>query len=273
MYIFGRFRAVRSFVLWIYQRKQLMAAVPSGASLIEDLDTNQAVRGLLENGYFPGLRLRPEVLEELQQFSSTRTCFGDENFQLPFYLEDKAAAEQRYGRKLKVGRFDDVLQICSPVQDLATDPTLVAIARGYLGAEPALLGSRMWWSFASEADAAQQRSLGQGFHYDLDGYRAIAFFFYLTDVTLATGPHICVRGSHKKKPLKALISLHKSRTDAEIAEWYGMERQVVVCGSAGDGFAEDIFCYHKGLHPEGGDRLILQLRYGLRNYDAKKMAH
>jgi hypothetical protein len=268
MYVFGRFRVIRSTVVWAYKRKSTTAAAP-GAALVNDLDSSQAVHALAKDGYAPGLRLRPDVLEELRRFSSTVTCCGEENFRLPFYLEDKAAAEQRYGRKLKVGRFDDVLQTCPAVRGLASDPILLAIARGYLGTEPALLGARMWWSFASEADAAQQRSLGQGFHYDIDGYRALAFFFYLTDVTPASGPHICVRGSHTEKPLKALVSLHKSRSDSEIAAWYGTERQTVVCGAAGEGFAEDIFCFHKGLHPESGDRLILQLRFGLRNYDAK----
>jgi hypothetical protein len=268
MYVFGRFRVIRSTVVWAYKLRSKAAAAP-GASLVDELDSSEAVRALSKDGYAPGLRLRPDVLEELQRFSSTVNCFGEENFQLPFYLDDKTAAEQRYGRKLKVGRFDDVLQTCPAVQGLASDPTVLAIARGYLGTEPALLGARMWWSFASETDAAQQRSLGQGFHYDIDGYRALAFFFYLTDVTPASGPHICVRGSHTEKPLKALVSLHKSRSNSEIAAWYGMERQMVVCGAAGEGFAEDIFCFHKGLQPESGDRLILQLRFGLRNYDAK----
>ena len=35
---------------------------------------------------------------------------------------------------------------------------------------------------------------------------------------------------------------------------------------AGSGFAEDIFGFHKGLHPESGHRLIVQVRYGLRDY-------
>jgi hypothetical protein len=270
MYVFGRFEVVRSTVVWAHKRRPSKTAVAGGVSLLDDVDTGRAVCAISNDGYFSGLRLRADVLDELRRFSSTTTCFGEEDFQFPFDLEDKTAAEQRYGRKLKVGRFDDVLQTCLHVQGLASDPTLLAIARGYLGTEPVLLGARMWWSFASEADAAQQRSLGQGFHYDIDGYRALAFFFYLTDVTPASGPHVCISGSHKEKPLKALLSLHKSRTDAEIAAWYGTERQMVLCGTAGDGIAEDIFCFHKGLHPESGDRLMLQLRYGLCNYDVKE---
>jgi hypothetical protein len=269
MYVFGRFGIVRSFAVWTYKRTQSSVAAVSGSSLIEDVDVDYAARAISKNGIFPGLRLRREVLENLRQFSSTATCFGEENSRFPFHLSDRAEAEQRYGRPLLVGRLDNILQACPAVKDLASDPTLLAIAGRYLGCQPVFLGARIWWSFASGADAAQQMNLGQGFHYDIDGYRALAFFFYLTDVTPLSGPHICVRGSHTEKPLKSLISFHKGRSDAEIDRWYGTERQMTVRGAAGDGFAEDIFCYHKGLHPERDDRLILQLRYGLRDYRNK----
>jgi hypothetical protein len=124
----------------------------------------------------------------------------------------------------------------------------------------------MWWSFAASADPKQQMDVGQGFHYDLDGYRALAFFFYLTDVGSSNGAHLYIRGSHVQKSLRHLVSLYRGREDAEIEKYYEPERQVIVCGPAGFGFAEDIFGFHKGLHPNSGDRLILQVRYGIRDY-------
>ena len=33
-----------------------------------------------------------------------------------------------------------------------------------------------------------------------------------------------------------------------------------------DAEKDDIFGFHKGLSPESGDRLIVQVRYGLRDY-------
>jgi hypothetical protein len=58
---------------------------------------------------------------------------------------------------------------------------------------------------------------------------------------------------------KANYPVHYS-DDAEI------ERSL--CGPAGFGFAEDGFGFHKGASPENGDRLLIQLRYGLRDYGA-----
>jgi hypothetical protein len=78
-----------------------------------------------------------------------------------------------------------------------------------------------------------------------------------------------MRGTHKRKALKHLVSLHKAQSDEEVEARYGVDRQIVLCGPAGSGFAEDIFGYHKGLPPDE-DRLIAQVRFGLHDYGTTK---
>jgi hypothetical protein len=267
MYVFGRFRFVRSFMVWIYsQRCTKPLSALSGPAYVEDVNVDEAVGSIYRDGFFSGLCLRTEVVERLLTFSSLATCFGDGKLDRPFRYADKGSTEQHYGQTFKLGSYRHALRASPVLQALASDPQLVALARKYLRAEPVLIGARMWWSFAGPAAAEEQIKAGQGFHYDLDGYRAVAFFFYLTDVGPLNGPHVYVRGSHTKKPLRYLVSLYKSRSDSEIATYYGLENQAVSCGSAGFGFAEDIFGFHKGQHPESGDRLIVQVRYGLHDY-------
>jgi hypothetical protein len=266
MYIFGRFRVVRSLMVWVYslwQTKPLLAASPT---LIQDVEVDEAARAIYRDGFFPGLQLRKDVVGQLLTFSSMATCFADGNPDLAFRYGEKEIAERQSGRTFKLGKFLHAFSASSVLQALVSDPQLRAIARKYLCTEPVLVGARMWWSFAGPTDAKQQMRDGQGFHYDIDGYRALAFFFYLTDVGPSNGPHVYVRGSHTKKLLRHIVSLYKGRDDAEIERVYGLERQVVCCGPAGSGFAEDIFGFHKGQHPENGDRLIVQIRYGLRDY-------
>lgn len=265
MYTFGRFSPVRSAVLFAHRVSSAAPPVSIAPSLLDDVDADQAASLLDSHGLVTGLQLRPETLAELLRFTAGAACFADEDWHKPFDPSDRDSAEQRYSQTIRAGHL--AVEGSTKLQGLCADPTLLSITRKYLGCEPAFLGSRIWWNFATAANAEQQMSLGQGFHYDLDGYKALAFFFYLTEVTPTTGPHICVPGSHKTKPLKSLLSLHKGRSDAEIEKWYGRDRQVSICGPAGSGFAEDIFCFHKGGHPETADRLILQLRYGLCNYD------
>jgi hypothetical protein len=266
MYVFGRFRIIRSFVVWIYSLRNTKPLPAAGQALLEDVDADEAAHRISHDGFFRGLQLRQEVVEQLLAFSSMATCFGDGKPDFPFLYRNKDSVERQSGRTFKLGKYQHALPASPVLQALASDTQLLAIARRYLLTEPVLIGARMWWSFAGPTDATRERGAGQGFHYDIDGYRALAFFFYLTDVGPLNGPHIYVRGSHVQKRLRHLVSIYKSRSDAEIEGSYGLERQIVSFGRAGCGFAEDIFGFHKGLHPESGDRLIVQVRYGLRDY-------
>ncbi|MGC2404743.1 MAG: phytanoyl-CoA dioxygenase family protein [Acidobacteriaceae bacterium] len=254
-------------MVWLYGLRTATNSVAAdGPTAIQNIDIDDAVRNIRQRGFYPGLQLRPEVTEQLLTFSSMATCYADGKSDVPFLLADKSIVEQQSGLRFKLGRYNHALQASPVLKALASDPQLVTIARKYLKADPVLIGARMWWSFSGPADVKAQKEAGQGFHYDLDGYRAIAFFFYLTDVGHANGPHIYVRGTHAKKALKHIVTIHKGRSDDEIDHHYGRESQVVCCGPAGTGFAEDIFGFHKGQHPESGERLLVQLRYGLRDY-------
>jgi Phytanoyl-CoA dioxygenase (PhyH) len=267
MYVFGRFRAVRSIMVWLYSLRSTTNSIQANThTSLQNVEIESAVRSIRKEGFFPGLQLRPEVIEQLLTFSSMATCYGEGKAEVPFLYADKSIVEQQSGLRFKLGRYNHALQASPVLQALATDPQLLAIARQYLNAEPVLIGARMWWSFSGYADVKAQKDAGQGFHYDLDGYRALAFFFYLTDVGHANGPHVYVRGTHNKKALKHVVTIHKGRNDDEIAHRYGSEKQVICVGPAGTGFAEDIFGFHKGQHPESGERLLVQLRYGLRDY-------
>jgi hypothetical protein len=42
---------------------------------------------------------------------------------------------------------------------------------------------------------------------------------------------------------------------------------MTICDRAGIGFAEDPFCFHKAITPQNRDRLILELKFTLNNYD------
>jgi hypothetical protein len=114
----------------------------------------------------------------------------------------------------------------------------------------------------------EQLKAAQVFHYDLDDYRFIKFFFYLTDVDLYSGPHVLIRGSHKNKKLShQLLGVRcASKPDEDIVGCYGAENLVTICGPAGLGFAEDATCFHKGTLPTQKERLLLQIEFAINNY-------
>jgi hypothetical protein len=190
MYVFGRFGVVRSFMVWVYSLRKTKPQSAAWLTLIQDVDIDEAARAIYQDGFFPGLHLRKDVVEQLLTFSATATCFGDGNPGLPFRYGEKEIDERQSGRTSKLGKFLHAFSASTVLQALASDPQLRAIARKYLRTEPVLVSARMWWSFSGPTDAKQQMRDGQGFHYDIDGYRALAFFFYLTDVRPSTGPHV-----------------------------------------------------------------------------------
>jgi hypothetical protein len=202
----------------------------------------------------------------LKAYSETATCFGDGKREYSFQISRRAVAEEQFRTRFTVGKYLNAPRACPALSRLARDPGLWAIARNYLHCEPSIVAARVWWSFAAPATPDQQTGNGQTFHFDIDGYRSVAFFFYLTEVDNESGPHVCVRGSHKRKSWPHLLSLHKSRPDAEIEAEYPRRDIWVLCGEEGQGFAEDTFCFHKGLAPQSRDRLLLQIRFALRDY-------
>jgi hypothetical protein len=262
----GRFTGVRSFMVWLHRLETPQWISSTGPTMVENVDIEDAARSICQDGFFPGLRLRPEVVEEFLSFCSTATCFGEAKAEFPFRYSDKSTAEQQAGRRFRRGMYNNALRSSHLLQALMSDTQLVAIARKYLGTVPVPIQARIWWSFPGPADSEEQRLAGQVFHYDIDSYRGLTFFFYLTDVGPSNGAHVYVRGTHMKKLWRDSFCIYKRRSDAEIYESYGSERQMLFCGPAGYGFAEDIFGFHKGLHPEGGDRLMIQVGYGLHDY-------
>lgn len=103
------------------------------------------------------------------------------------------------------------------------------------------------------------------FHFDMDDYKFLKFFFYLTDVDAEAGPHVYVRGTHRGKRLGHLFPMRRLAND-EVKRSYGSERILSLEDKAGGAFIEDTFGLHKGQPPTHKDRLVLQLGFACRYY-------
>ena len=102
-----------------------------------------------------------------------------------------------------------------------------------------------------------------GFHFDLEDWRQLKVFFYLTDVGPDNGPHRYVRGSHTKRPLRHQFTLFVGKTEQQINEAYGTEAVTTMLGSAGTGFIEDPFGFHTATPVRAGRRLVLEISFGV----------
>lgn len=236
-------------------------------SVFSDVDVEQINQALNNDGYALNINLPNEVVQEILEFAYSETCYANRNSELGFSYRERENFEASIGNKIRLGSYFES-DNCTVIKKLKTDPTLLAIAAKFLGAAPIHMATELWWSFPTVATPLEQLKAAQVFHYDMDDYRFIKFFFYLTDVDILSGPHVCIRGSHiNKKFFHQLLGVRcASKEDSEIVNCYGSENIVTVCGAAGLGFAEDTYCFHKGSPPKEKERLLLQIEFAINDY-------
>lgn len=156
-----------------------------------------------------------------------------------------------------VGRYDlaeDVSLECAEVQEFATDPAMATVAQSYLG-QPVLMDEvAVWWTTAKRAEDANVNA--QLFHQDRDRLSFLKFFIYLTDVTPDNGPHVYLKGSHRRIPRS--LRGDGRKTDELVREAGLWSNVTELCGPAGTLMAVDTIGLHKGKTPVAGDRLALE---------------
>jgi hypothetical protein len=237
-----------------------------GDSVFDDLDVARAAAALERDGVYTGMGLPGNVLSEVRDFAQNAICYGDQGFRSGFRYQDAQLLRLTVPRFCLTARYVGVADACPAVGALTTDGKLWQLAAEYLRCEPVLQTALLWWSFALESPIEDRSAAAQLFHFDLDDYRFLKFFFYITDVDEDHGPHVVVRGTHRHKRFGHQLVL-KRRDDEEITRCYSSENILQICGSAGTGFAEDTRCFHKGAPPRTGDRLVLQLEFGTKDYE------
>lgn len=150
---------------------------------------------------------------------------------------------------------------------IANDSKILNVVSKYLGVKPTISNINCWWSFGSRESAKE----AQFYHRDMDDFKFVKLFFYLTDVTADSGPHIFVKGSHKSNKLTEL----RRFSDDEVIESFGNEKITTLIEAKGACFLEDTYGVHKGQLPIKGNRLLLQVQYSygplhVENYQPKK---
>lgn len=266
MFLLCRLQIVRS-VVKSFSQMPSVEKYRKKTSLFETLDVNNAVSSVRRDGLYFGINLPINTVQEILKFAESGSCCANRDSKRRFKIADKNNFQAVYGQKIIVGEYLNASNLCPALKQLENDPKLLEIAATYLNSEPICSGSRLWWNFVVDASLQERLSFAQElFHYDPVDYGAIKFFFYLTDVDSASGPHVCVRGSHKKKKLSHQLTLFVGRSDQDIIDYYKSENVLTLCEKAGFGFAEDPFCFHKGTPPKHKDRLMLEIEYRLNDY-------
>jgi hypothetical protein len=149
---------------------------------------------------------------------------------------------------------EDVLKAPALLK-LANDPRILGIVSSFLGCRPTLGYLAAWWSFATHTRAEH----AELFHRDVDDWKFIKLFVYLTDVDELSGPHMYVEQSSTSK---ALLEIRRFADD-EVCTAFGSHRIIAITGKAGEAFLEDTFGLHKGKPVQTGERLVFQSVYAI----------
>lgn len=248
MRFFGRIKFFKQFGYDESYSKSLghikFKLINSDKSVVKILEELQA------QGYSGDINLSSEVLcEVIKAVDSLR-----------FHSRNKKEANVSFTLLNLINPSDESVYICQnphkavPVLTEVANIELKPLADAYLGANSVLLNTALLLSFPSQK---KNYNVDYGFHYDIDDYRFLKVFFYLTDVNLDSGPHEIILESHHSN---AFLRFFNRRLNGVPQRF--KDKVHTILGPAGSGFFEDTYCYHRGSDPQR-PRLMLQLEFGL----------
>ena len=225
---------------------------PASSRFIDLSEIDDAVAGVQRDGCYVFKNVvDPSISTAIREFAEQAPCVARGANTAPAMYPRKAPQVGRYDLDETTG-----LQ-CAAVQEFATDPAMALISQKYLGQPVVMDEIAFWWTTTQRAEDANLNA--QMFHQDRDRLSFLKFFIFLTDVTPETGPHVYLKGSHRKIPW----NLRKDgRISDDAVRSAGLWSNVVeLYGPAGTVMAVDTIGLHKGKTPTAGDRLALESEF------------
>lgn len=273
----GRFNDLMSFFIGV-SSKEIKFINPNGVlGSLSNEKLAGCISGLKKQGYLVYPNAIPlEMCDRLLKFSREtpalvrRMDFEKNDIPLRYELfnQKKPPIATRYD--YPVG----TLLENQDIQSLICDTSLLSLAQGYLGSRPVVDVLTMWWhtNFQSRPDS----EAAQYYHFDLDRFKWLKVFIYLTDVGVNSGPHSFINGSHKSGGIpKSMLKRGYTRiSDEDVLGFYGVERQIEFIAPRGTIIIEDTRGLHKGKAvTDDQSRLVLQLQFSNSLFGAMYQKH
>jgi hypothetical protein len=260
---FGRLHWARRIERYLRSSPEDIKDWPSSL-LVKTPPRTEVMATLATDGICQGFSLTRQCTEEIARFAAVTQCGTRENNPTFFFPPDVSAVNLRRERDVLAAYYFDAVMECSAIRHLQVDPLLTAIAETYLGQAVRNIRCRLWWNFpATRYDEGDLHNAAQDkFHFDLNDWRTLKFFFYISDVDELSAPHLAITGSHKRKKLMHQYTIFQGKDRKELLEYYGPESFTTILGRAGSGFSEDPFVFHTGSVAVTAPRLLLELEFG-----------
>ncbi|EBA13970.1 phytanoyl-CoA dioxygenase family protein [Roseobacter sp. CCS2] len=223
------------------------------AAIVDNKRGDEGLMNLRNDGiHLLGSLLSAAQCEELREYFSNREVrdpyrAGEGPF-LP--LSDQRPKEAHIAHH----DADDII-VAPYLLDIANDPRILDVVGKFLGCKPTIGYMATWWSYPTPLGPQQ----AENYHRDVDDWRFVKLFIYLTDVSEESGPHKYVLGSSSQPKLTDIRRFN----DDEVSDTFGAQKIKTMLSAAGDGFLEDTYGIHKGQPVKNGHRLLFQVVYTL----------
>ena len=218
----------------------------------------KAITGLRQYGYYDGIAVDRTLLDHLHEIvkSSQFTPRDLSNHRDQNLYNIDPLNLQNPGGAYLYALLNPHLK--HPWLHSFISQSLGPVAKAYLNSETVSVSSQIWASFD---DGGRAYNPDFGFHYDLDDYRFLKFFLYLSNVDSGSGPHQVVESSHQHDHFFRFFN----RRLREHSRYLDGKTIKTFVGNAGTCFFEDTLCYHRGVRPEE-PRLVFQAEFCINDY-------
>ena len=146
MFVLGRFNLVRALVRLFHCAPDLNRYREEN-SLFANLEVEQAVASLRQHGYYLGLKLPSEILQEILDLAHASKIQARNRPDLNFVYADREETIKNSSNTFVQGTYPDARLQIPAINKLENDPKLSKIAALYLNCEPVNIRTDLSWCF------------------------------------------------------------------------------------------------------------------------------
>lgn len=146
----------------------------------------------------------------------------------------------------------------SPIKNILTKNNIKNISKSYLKTDLKRLSFTSFIFALGEVPHKNEESKNAlMFHRDVDHFRFLKFFYFLSDCGIGQGHHEYLNRTHKVRRISVAPN---GRYDQEqIQHAYPESKLCKISGKAGEGFVEDTSGFHRGTPVKDGFRILLMI--------------
>ena len=266
MRVMARFKFFRFLYELFFIKKETVCVNNENLNEPFLIKNNEQVKSLKDDGVSFGLELKKEYLERIKKYTEENLCFADRNPEKGFKLEDLDRVNNILKKDVVVAQYFNFSQ-SEVAKEISSSNIINNIVMEYFKKQPKFVGANLWWTFPGKHQERDRLKHAHYFHRDIDDYKFLKLFIYVTDVDENSGPHIVVKSTHRSKLICKLSDFWKERryTDYEVQKSYAKDI-ITILGRSGTSFFENTLCLHKGTTPNQNARLLLQFEWACNDY-------